>query len=320
MPRVSVIIPAYNGDRYIAETIESVLHQTYSDYKIIVIDDGSKDNTRQAVEPYLQRLRYIYQENQGVAAARNHGLRLAQGEFIAFLDQDDVLRPDKLAAQVAYLDANPQIGMVHSGWQRIDHRGEPLGVVEPWHQAPQLDLEAWVWWKPVLLSAMMFRRSWVEKANGLDTAFKQACDVDLALRLTLMGCETGWLRQITVGYREHDRNDSRNTPLQAQENEKALDKFFSLPHIPDSIRQLEQKCRYYTLVWSAWRLYLTGHTAEMQTYLEKSLHYTPFSPSETILDWINNFSTYTADYGRPFDAFSLSNSQEWKQLVSLALA
>lgn len=320
MPRVSVIIPAYNGDRYIAETLDSVLRQTYRDYDIIVVDDGSSDTTQQALQPYLPHIHYVYQDNQGVAAARNRGMNVAQGELIAFLDQDDVLRPDKLAAQVAYLDANPAIGMAHSGWQRIDQHGNPLGLVEPWHNAPTLDLAAWIWWKPVLLSAMMFRQFWLQRAGGLDTAFKQACDVDLALRLTLMGCETGWLRQITVGYREHDRNDSRNTPLQALENETVLDKFFALPNVPEAILNLEQECRYYTLVWSAWRLYLTDHPAEMKTYLEKSLRYTPFSPTETLLDWINNFSTYAKDYGRSLDAFSLSNSPEWKQLVKLVLS
>lgn len=319
MPRVSVIIPVYNGDRYIAETINSVLRQTYTDYEIIVIDDGSRNTLQQALQPYLQHIHYVYQDNQGVAAARNYGLHMAQGELIAFLDQDDVLRPDKLASQIAYLDANPHIGIVHSGWQRIDHHGNPLGLVEPWRYAPTLDLKAWVWWKPVLLSAMMFRHAWVEQTGGLDTAFKQACDVDLALRLTLMGCETGWLQTITVDYREHDGNDSRNTPLQACENEQVLDKFFALPQVPKDILTLEQECRYYTSVWSAWRLYLTGYPAEMKSYLEKSLRFTPFSPTETILDWIQCFSIYTQDYGRSFDAFSLSNSLEWKQLVNLVL-
>jgi Glycosyltransferases involved in cell wall biogenesis len=83
-PQVSVIIPAYNGDRYIVQAVESVLSQTFTDLEIIVVDDGSTDGTHQVLHPYLDRIRYIYQENQGAAAARNRACELAQGEFLAF--------------------------------------------------------------------------------------------------------------------------------------------------------------------------------------------------------------------------------------------
>jgi len=88
-PQISVIIPAYNGSLYIRPAIASVLHQTYRDWELIVVDDGSTDNTRQIVQQYEDKLRYLYQENQGVAAARNRGILEAKGELIAFLDQDD---------------------------------------------------------------------------------------------------------------------------------------------------------------------------------------------------------------------------------------
>ncbi|MFM6207508.1 glycosyltransferase family 2 protein, partial [Planktothrix sp.] len=89
MPRVSVIIPTYNCDRFLPEAIDSVLMQTYQDYEIIVIDDGSTDQTCQVLESYKHKIRYFYQENQGSAVARNLGIKQAQGEFIAFLDADD---------------------------------------------------------------------------------------------------------------------------------------------------------------------------------------------------------------------------------------
>src|SRR4028119_1041930 len=234
-PQVSVIIPAYNGDRYIAQAVESVISQTYKNWEIIVVDDGSTDDTRRALQPYVEKIRYVYQENQGVAAARNRGIQEARGELIAFLDHDDFFLPDKLAAQVACFEAQPQLGIIHSGWRRVDWRGETLGDVEPWQKAPNLDLEEWVQWKPILLSAMMFRREWLERVGGLDTRFQQVCDLDLALRLTLMGCQSTWLHQITVCYREHDRNESRKTPLQAQESWTVLDQFLALPQIPQPI-------------------------------------------------------------------------------------
>ena len=280
--KVSVIVPAYNGDRFIGQAIDSVLAQTYANYEIIVVDDGSTDRTPQVLQRYKNQIRYQYQPNQGVAIARNCGLALAQGELIAFLDQDDCFLPNKLALQVEKLEQSvaeigaAEIGIVHSGWRRVDAEGAPLGDVSPWHYAPQLNLYEWIWWKPVLLSAMMFRRSWLNRVNGLDSSFKQACDIDLALRLTLAGCQTLWLPQTTVYYREHDRNDSRNTLLQAQENDRLLDKFFAFPNIPPEIRQQESHCRYHTLVWSAGRLYSSDRLPEMAQYLRKSLDYTPY--------------------------------------------
>lgn len=315
MKKVSVIIPAYNGDRYIGEAIASVLAQTYSNYEIIVIDDGSVDNTRQVVQGYGDRVKYFYQENQGVAAARNQGIRVSQGEYIAFLDQDDVFIPHKLSEQVSCLELHLDVGIIHSGWQRINHCGENLGTVEPWHQAPTLDIEEWLWWKPVLLSAMMFRRHWLEKGRGLDSQFKQLCDLDLAWRLTLIGCKTRWLKQVTVCYREHDRNDSLNTIVQAQETEAILDKFFATEKIPQQIRMLEKSCRYHTLVWCAWRLYNTGYIQDMADYLIKAFSYSSKKPTETILNWIESFKKYAAEYGKKINIYVLTNSQQWQELV-----
>ncbi|MFS8117396.1 MAG: glycosyltransferase family 2 protein, partial [Microcoleus sp.] len=118
-PQVSVIIPAYNGDRYIVQAVESVFAQTYTNWEIIVVDDGSTDETHQVLQPYLDKIRYIYQENRGVAAARNRGIQEAKGEFIAFLDQDDFFLPDKLAAQIALFRQQPSLGIVNSGWRLV---------------------------------------------------------------------------------------------------------------------------------------------------------------------------------------------------------
>src|SRR5438552_12366709 len=90
MPRVSVIIPVFNGERYIRQTIESVLAQTYQDFELLVIDDGSTDGTAEAVKEYEKNLRYVRQGNGGASKARNQGIRLSQGEYLAFQDADDL--------------------------------------------------------------------------------------------------------------------------------------------------------------------------------------------------------------------------------------
>ena len=128
MPHVSVIIPAYNCDRYISKAIASVFEQTYTDYELIVVDDGSTDDTAQLIRSYGDRLNYIYQTNQGVAQARNSGLAAAQGQYIAFLDQDDLFLPYKLASQVTLLEQNLSLGMANSGWQIVNERGEEINL------------------------------------------------------------------------------------------------------------------------------------------------------------------------------------------------
>ena len=102
-PIVSIVMPVYNAASYIGETLDSVFQQTFTDYEVIVINDGSPDTVKleQALEPYIGRIRYIKQENLGAGAARNEGLRAAQGEFIAFLDADDLWLPNYLEEQLS---------------------------------------------------------------------------------------------------------------------------------------------------------------------------------------------------------------------------
>jgi GT2 family glycosyltransferase len=120
---VSVVIPSYNRAHLIGETIESVLAQTYRPVEIIVVDDGSRDDTRAVVQRYGPEVRYLYQSNAGVSAARNTGLAAARGEFIALLDSDDIWLPWKLAAQVALLRRYADVGMVWTDMRAIDEGG-----------------------------------------------------------------------------------------------------------------------------------------------------------------------------------------------------
>src|ERR1043165_3045241 len=108
-PLVSVIIPVYNGARHLRAALESVFAQTYRSFEVIVVDDGSVDESAIIAQSFPE-VRYIHQTNCGVAAARNHGIEAARGEFLAFLDQDDLWTPDKLRLQIEYLLSHPEIG------------------------------------------------------------------------------------------------------------------------------------------------------------------------------------------------------------------
>lgn len=114
-PLVSIIIPAYNAERYVKEALDSALAQTYPNCEVIVVDDGSTDRTRTILESYMAegKIRYIYQKNKGLAGARNVGIRAARGEYIALLDSDDILLPDKVREQVEALESHPSYGVCY---------------------------------------------------------------------------------------------------------------------------------------------------------------------------------------------------------------
>ncbi len=316
LPQVSIVIPVYNGERYIIQAVESVLNQTYSADKIIVVDDGSKDNTRLVLEPYCDQICYVYQENQGVSVARNHGIELSKGEWIGFLDADDFFLPDKLRLQLEVFTENPELGIVQSGWRRVNQQGDTLMDVELWKQVPQLDLENWLRWKPFgTMGTLLFKREGLEQVGGFEPGLTHAEDVDLILRLSLAGYQSAWLRQPTVCYRQHDQNTMRDGISQAQSINWVLDRFFRLPNIPLEIQLIEDWVRYSTLLWSSWYLYYTGFPKEMVDYLKQSWQYTPLSPMETVINWAESFVEYSASLQQDLDVDRLGTSPEWQQLM-----
>jgi glycosyltransferase involved in cell wall biosynthesis len=133
VPRVSVIIPTYNYSRFLGEAVRSVLKQTFSDFELIVVDDGSTDNTKEVVDSFVDpRIRYIYQENRGVSAAQNTGIKASSGEYIAILGADDMWLPENLEFKVKVLDSRPEVGLVCSdGYIFDDGTGLTLGKM--WH-------------------------------------------------------------------------------------------------------------------------------------------------------------------------------------------
>ncbi len=121
MPKVSVIIPTYNRADFIEDAVESVLCQTYKDYEIIIVDDGSTDNTKDVLQRFHNKIRYIYKNNGGVASARNTGIKHAQGAYIAYLDSDDLWLPERLKFGVQALDSDKNIGLFFSDCHRVSN-------------------------------------------------------------------------------------------------------------------------------------------------------------------------------------------------------
>lgn len=319
-PRVSVVIPTYNNAKYLSQAIDSVLNQSFDSYEVVVIDDGSTDETATVLASYGDRIRVYHQQNRGVSATRNRGIQLAQGELVAFLDADDYFLPHKLLKQVQVFDAQPGVGIVNSGFQTMHKDGRAIAQVEWWRSIPDLSIENWLRYKPVLPSAMMFRRDWLEQVGGFDPHLSAAEDLDLVLRLVAAGCQSAWLEAITVNYRLHDDSAcSQNTPKLARSAETVLHRFFAQPELPPSVRSLKAFSYYQTLVWSAWRLYCTGYHTEMGDYLQKSLHYSPYSRIQTVENWVESFAAYSKSFGNLFNPYRFSGLPEWQQAVDMAI-
>lgn len=257
MPRVSVIIPTYNRAHLIQRALDSLLQQTFQDFEILIIDDGSSDHTRAALAPYAGRIRYVYQQNAGVSAARNHGIRLAQGELLAFLDSDDLVLPDKLAFQVAYLDQHPEIDIVYGGWQILDEdEGTPRTEIRPAQSVDVLEKLLWDGYYFPIHAALM-RRSCIERAGMFDETIAAFEDPDFWLRMALAGCKFGCTPEPVCLYIMTRGSLGKNIPKLEQSLPVVLEKAFNYPALParlaalkDSIyvrRYLEFGIAYYEL-------------------------------------------------------------------------
>lgn len=229
-PLVSVVIPAYNAERFIGDAIESVLGQGYSNMEVIVVNDGSSDQTRPIVAGYGDQVRLIDQQNEGVSRARNHGIRAASGRFIAFLDADDVWMPSKVEAQVEHLENHPDIGFVYTGYTVVDENLSPLdGVSYPdprtaWRNT--LLLEPPVIW---ISSTSMFRADLLQELDGFDERLSTSADTDVALRA---GCRRplGGLPSSLVLYRQHGKQMHHDPDAMARDMDLVLERLFSDPH------------------------------------------------------------------------------------------
>jgi glycosyltransferase involved in cell wall biosynthesis len=163
MARVTVVTAAYNSARYISETIESVLAQTYSDYDYVVIDDGSTDGTANIIARYAPRVTVIHQQNAGAGAARNRGVEIAEGEYVAIIDADDVWAPEKLERQVAAMDQwDPDAGLCYTNATsvRVDGTTLETAMITPHEQLTCL--MAVTGYHPIVTSSVLFRRRYLE--------------------------------------------------------------------------------------------------------------------------------------------------------------
>lgn len=204
VPTVSVLIPVHNRQRYIADAVGSVLNQTLRDIEVIVADDGSTDATRAVVEAIGDpRLRVVaHDRNRGIPAARNLALSAATGRYVAWLDSDDVARPVRLAEQVAFLEAHPDVAMVGACAGKLRPDGTPRKGTRVPPLTPDL-IAAWLLFRSAFQQSSVTGRRVVLQAHAYDPAFPVCEDVDMFLRLSAGGHRLANLPRVLIDRRIH---------------------------------------------------------------------------------------------------------------------
>ena len=209
-PKVSVIIPTYNRSHFIKDALESVLAQSYQDFELIIIDDGSTDNTSEILADYSDRLQYIYQKNQGRSVARNLGVKKAKGHYIAFLDSDDLWLSNKLEKQIQFLETNSQISLVHCFTAVVDENRKHCDELTKFHKIHhQRSFKRGYDYEDISLECIMFtsciivKRDIFLKLGGFDNNCEPLEDWDLYLRLAFKH-KIAVVPEILSLYRHHN--------------------------------------------------------------------------------------------------------------------
>jgi len=200
IPRISVIIPVYNGGSFLGEAVESVIRQSLRPFEIIVVDDGSEDDTAAVAQSYPQVI-YFYQSNRGVSAARNSGIDLSTGSIVTFLDHDDLMVPDSLKNRIDYFIQNPQTQCLIAKHESFQDEAAGKQI---WIRPDEFDTAHYGF------GYLMFRRSLFEIVGKYNPEITMCENIELLIRAQKMGVPLAKFPEVVVKKRVHAANVSRN--------------------------------------------------------------------------------------------------------------
>jgi glycosyltransferase involved in cell wall biosynthesis len=240
---VSIIIPTYNRASYIQKALDSVFKQTYRDFEVIVIDDGSSDNTKEVLQKYGNRIRYSYQDNHGISHARNTGIRNSKGDYIAFLDSDDYWLPEKLNRQIELFHTNPEYGMVASccasirldGSYRDKNRpGKSGWILKDLFQA-----------NFIRTSSAVIKKDCFDRVGVFDEQLKECEEYDLWLRIAAQ-FPIGFINESLAVYVDNPDGVSTDSLTGRLYRLKVLEKQYLKEQIPEKIyaKRIANTCHY----------------------------------------------------------------------------
>ncbi len=260
MPKVSVIIPAYNSIQYLPETLESVLQQTFTDFEVLIINDGSSDNTVEWASGLKDpRVKLISQENQGLSGARNTGIFNAQADYIAFLDADDLWEPTKLAKQVSCLDKHPEVGLVHAWMALVDVGGKSTGRV----LKSSVEGCAWqqiVQWNTIACPSVMVRRCCFDQVGVFDRSLRSVEDWDMWIRIAVE-YPFAVINEPLAYYRQVPNSMSKNCQVMEEAFHQVIEKTFQ--SAPSESVYLKNRSYSYANLCLAWKALQSSHNYKL---------------------------------------------------------
>lgn len=247
-PAVSVIVPAHNAAPYIAPALDSVFAQTFTDYEVIVVNDGSPDTPEleRALEPYRDRILYLKQENQGPSAARNAGVDKARAAYVAFLDSDDLWLPDYLAAQMAALAENPSLDLIYADALLFGESVPPgLTFMQAAPSRGPVTFESLLRFECcIITSCVVARRSALVDAGLFDPKFLRSEDYDLWLRLAHRGGQIAYQRKVIARHRAHGASLAADSILMFESLIEVYQKIANTLSVsPPVLRVIEKEIR-----------------------------------------------------------------------------
>ncbi len=285
MPKVSVVIPTCNRAHFLVDAINSVSNQTFKSVEIIVIDDGSVDRTKEILEKYGSSIHYIFQDNKGRSVARNTGINAAKGEYIAFLDDDDIWLPEKLEKQVAFLDTHPEIGLVHAFIELMDEYGRPLPEeTKKQRKSYRMAIRSGYNYQgmsrlcAMYTSTVLLRKECLNKVGFFDPDMKAFEDWDFYLRFALK-YNIGTILESLVRFRIHKAHSTQNEFIESR-IKLSLKHLAIMQSFDNSPFRKRVCCNFYMHLANTY--YIAMDIVSARKYIVEALKLKPF-----VLFWPN---------------------------------
>lgn len=272
LPLVTIITPTYNRADYLSETIESVLSQDYPNVEYIVLDDGSKDNTKKIIEKYQTKLIFESHSNMGEARTVNKGFGMAHGDIIGIVNSDDPLLPGAIKEIVGFMQCHPQVGVVYPDWDIIDANGKKIEHIQTFEYSYINMLR---WFYPLPGPGALIRKEVVRVLNGRDPQFQYVSDFDFWLRAGLM-TEFARLPKTLATFRMHPNSASvsQTNEGMAQEHITLINKICSLPNLPQDPK-LDMQEAYSSAYYIAGYVCQSCNTKVRRNYFLQAIRHAP---------------------------------------------
>ncbi len=224
-PLVSIIIPTYNHARFLPRSLNSVLTQTWRNREIIVIDDGSTDETRHVLTQFNGNIRYHYQVNAGLGAARNAGLRLARGQFIQLLDADDTISPEKISRQISHLMTDDTIDLVYSNYETVNDGRAMMKIYDDPPETQDALIRYYIRWNMTPIHSPLYRSRVFQSFGTFDEDRAAQEDWDFMMRLAIAGCRFKFVPGPFAQYHRDGSVITRDHELMYQRYHHMVEKF-----------------------------------------------------------------------------------------------